>query len=63
MTDKKTDKRHDFGRHCEIMACNYLEQEGYTILETNWRSGHKEIDIIAKENEMLVIVEVKKKKK
>ena len=62
MTEKKTDKRHDFGRHCEVMACNYLEQEGYTILETNWRSGHKEIDIIAKEGEMLVIVEVKARK-
>ena len=26
----------------------HLEQQGYLILETNWRSGHKEIDIIAK---------------
>jgi putative endonuclease len=32
------------------------------ILETNWRSGHKEIDIIAKDGEMLVIVEVKARK-
>ena len=49
MEEKKTDKRHDFGRHCEFMARTYLEQQGYLILETNWRSGHKEIDIIAKE--------------
>jgi putative endonuclease len=62
MTEKKTDKRHDFGRHCEFMARTYLEQQGYLILETNWRSGHKEIDIIAKENETLVIVEVKARK-
>ena len=40
----------------------YLEQQGYLILETNWRSGHKEIDIIAKDGEMLVIVEVKARK-
>lgn len=62
MTDKKTDKRHDFGRHCEFMARTYLEQQGYLILETNWRSGHKEVDIIAKDGEMLVIVEVKARK-
>lgn len=62
MTEKKTDKRHDFGRHCEFMARTYLEQQGYLILETNWRSGHKEVDIIAKDGEMLVIVEVKARK-
>lgn len=62
MKEKKTDKRHDFGRHCEFMARTYLEQQGYLILETNWRSGHKEIDIIAKEKETLVIVEVKARK-
>lgn len=62
MEEKKTDKRHDFGRHCEFMARTYLEQQGYLILETNWRSGHKEIDIIAKEKETLVIVEVKARK-
>ena len=62
MEEKKTDKRHNFGHHCEFMARTYLEQQGYLILETNWRSGHKEIDIIAKEGEMLVIVEVKARK-
>ena len=62
MEIKKTDKRHDFGRHCEVMARNYLEENGYVILDTNWRSGHKEIDIIAKEGNMLVIVEVKARK-
>ena len=62
MEEKKTDKRHDFGRHCEFMARTYLEQQGYLSLETNWHSGHKEIDIIAKEGEILVIVEVKARK-
>jgi putative endonuclease len=62
MEEKKTDKRHNFGYHCEFMARTYLEQQGYLILETNWRSGHKEIDIIAKDGEMLVIVEVKARK-
>ena len=60
--EKQSDKRNDFGRHCEFMSRSYLEQQGYLILETNWRSGHKEIDIIAKEGEMLVVVEVKARK-
>ena len=52
-------KHNDFGRHSEIMAQNYLRSLGYTILETNWRSGHKEIDIIAKDENIIVFVEVK----
>ena len=28
-------------------------------METNWRSGHKEIDIIAKDENIIVFVEVK----
>ena len=43
----------------EKLAVDYLLHKGYEILETNWRSGHKEIDIIAKSNETLVIAEVK----
>ena len=62
MTENKKDKRLDFGHQCEVMACNYLEDNGYKILETNWRSGHKEIDIIAQKDEMLIIVEVKSRK-
>ena len=52
-------KHNDFGRHSEIMAQNYLQNKGYTILETNWRCGHKEIDIIAKDNDYIVFIEVK----
>lgn len=36
-----------------------LERDGYTILETNWRYQKAEIDIIAKKDEFLVLVEVK----
>ncbi|MFI3297200.1 MAG: YraN family protein [bacterium] len=55
-------KHNDFGRHSEIMACEYLVKEGYEILATNWRSGHKEIDIIARQDDTVVIVEVKARK-
>lgn len=36
-----------------------LEKKGYSILERNWRSGHKDLDLIATVNGELVVVEVK----
>lgn len=55
-------EHNDFGRHSEEMARKYLEQQGYEIIETNWRSGHKEIDIIAIDKNEIIIVEVKSRK-
>ena len=43
----------------EDVAANFLEQNGFTVLERNYRSGHQEIDIIARNEEFLVFVEVK----
>jgi putative endonuclease len=50
---------NDFGKAGEDIAVNFLRKKGYNILETNWRSGKNEIDIIALDNDILVIVEVK----
>lgn len=50
---------HETGKAGEKIACAFLEQNGYTVLETNWQSGHQEIDIIAKKDQILVIAEVK----
>ena len=50
---------NDFGKQGEELAAQYLIGKGYEILERNWRNIHKEIDIIAKDGETLVIVEVK----
>ena len=50
---------NDFGKQGEELAVNYLIEKGYEILERNWRNIHKEIDIIAKKDNVLVIVEVK----
>jgi putative endonuclease len=52
-------KHNDFGKIGEDFAVQYLTDKGYEILERNWRYIHKEIDIIAKDGEELVIVEVK----
>ena len=47
------------GSKGEKLACEFLENKGYKILEKNWRSGRYEIDIIAEEKNVLVFVEVK----
>lgn len=48
-----------FGSMGEKIALDYLIGKGYTILHTNWRWGHKELDIVAKIGSTMVVVEVK----
>ena len=50
---------NDLGRRGEEAAVEYLREKGYSILARNWRNVHKELDIIAQEDDELVIVEVK----
>jgi len=47
------------GKEGEAAALNYLEENGYHILHTNWRFGSLELDIIAQTEDELVIIEVK----
>ncbi len=47
------------GSWYEQKAAEYLKAQGYQILEKNFRCQSGEIDLIAKENEYLVFVEVK----
>ena len=47
------------GREGEEVARQYLEGLGYRVLHINWRSGHYELDIVARQLEWLVVVEVK----
>ncbi len=52
--------RHiDTGRKGEELARAFLREQGWTILETNWRYQRAEVDIIAKDGPVLVFVEVK----
>ncbi len=48
-----------FGRLGEIKAKQYLISIGYKIIETNYKNKIGEIDIIAKDQDTLVFVEVK----
>ncbi|NNC84371.1 MAG: YraN family protein [Flavobacteriales bacterium] len=43
----------------ELLASTFLEREGYTILEKNWRYQRAEVDIICRKEGVLVFVEVK----
>lgn len=52
-------KKRDFGNIGEEYAAAYLVNQGYTILFQNWTVGHKEIDIIALHQHVLVFIEVK----
>jgi putative endonuclease len=47
------------GRFGEQLAATYLCDKGLTILERNWRCSDGELDIVAREGEVLVFVEVK----
>lgn len=52
-------QKDELGKAGEEAARRFLIKKGYDILDTNWRYRHKEIDIIAKDGNELVIVEVK----
>jgi len=53
-------KRRQLGKTGEQIAADYLSQNGYTILEKNFRSGRfGEIDIIAEEGSCICFIEVK----
>ncbi len=52
-------EHNELGKSGETAALEYLKAKGYFILETNWRRGKLELDIIAKTDEELVFVEVK----
>lgn len=56
------EKTKDKGDEGEAIARQYLEKHDYEILETNWRVGHLEADIIAYYDHKVIFVEVKTRK-
>lgn len=47
------------GRRGEALACRHLLSLGYSVLDTNWRSPEGEIDVVARDGDTIVFVEVK----
>ena len=56
---------NELGKWGEETATQLLRDKGYTIVERDWRSGHRDIDIIARtpDGATLVFVEVKTRTK
>jgi len=52
-------KRRDTGILGEKLAKNFLRKKGYHILETNYRCREGEIDIVARQKDCLVFIEVR----
>jgi len=62
MSPTSRDPRRSLGRLGEDTAAAYLEAEGYVILARNWRTRAGEIDIVARQAEWLVFVEVRSRR-
>jgi putative endonuclease len=52
-------EHNELGKLGEELAVDFLQKNGYSILETNWTFQKAEIDIIAQKNTVLAVVEVK----
>jgi putative endonuclease len=49
----------ELGSLGEQMACDYIQKKDFQILERNYRFKKNEIDIIAKKENQLIVIEVK----
>lgn len=47
------------GKHGENLAAEYLQSQGMQLLARNWRCDAGELDIIARDGEVIVVCEVR----
>lgn len=52
-------EHNELGKKGEELAVEYLQQNGYEILDRNWTFQKAEIDIIAQKDHFLAVIEVK----
>ena len=57
-----TDKRQSLGKLGEDLACGELGRRGYEVLARRYRTRAGEIDIVARDGDTIVFVEVKARK-
>ncbi|MBR9922485.1 MAG: YraN family protein [Bacteroidetes bacterium] len=58
-----SENRKEKGKRGETLAAQFLKKKGMTLLESNWRAGRNEIDLILREEQTLIFVEVKTRSK
>jgi len=56
---KQAQHKQALGRWGERIAERYLSQRGFTVLGRNWRHNLGEIDLVLREDDTLVVCEVK----
>ena len=54
-----SDKRKELGRKGEEIALSFLKKKGYHILDKNFRCPLGELDIVAREGDQIIFIEVK----
>jgi putative endonuclease len=52
-------QHNELGKKGEQLAVDFLLRNGYEIIERNYRFDKAEVDIIAKQKDVLAIIEVK----
>lgn len=52
-------EKQKLGRYGEERAFQYLKDRGYVFLDRNWRCAHGEIDLVMRDGNRLVFIEVK----
>ena len=55
-------RQQEFGQKSEALAARFLKKQKYKILKQNYRTKLGEIDVIAKDKDTIVFVEVKARK-
>ncbi len=56
------DPRHVLGKSGENLAVDFLEKKGFEILFRNYKTRYGELDIICRDGEFIVFIEVRTKK-
>lgn len=57
--EARPSRNRELGARGEALAAGYLEGLGFRILDRNWRNRHGELDLVAREGQALVAIEVK----
>jgi putative endonuclease len=59
MTAQGNNGGRERGRHAEEAACHYLQQQGLTLLQRNYACPRGEIDLVMRQADVTVFVEVR----